>query len=122
MVSPSTPEAMAAALTLYSWALIACLTVMLAAKPYSASRETRGTANMLIRNTLMGRERTGRLNAIAPHTRLRLQARREAPARPPAEAHKSGCARHPPPPAAAGPPGVTEPCLFPLVRLSDRDN
>jgi hypothetical protein len=43
---------------------------MLAAKPHSATRETKGTANMLIRNNLMGRERTGRRkNAIAPHTR-----------------------------------------------------
>ena len=42
---------MAAALALYLWSLIALLTVMLAAKPHSASRETRGTANMLIRNT-----------------------------------------------------------------------
>src|SRR5712671_5234029 len=110
MSSPSTPEVRAAALTLYSWSLIALLTVMLAAKPHSASRETRGTANMLIRNTLMGRERTGRLNAIAPHTRLRLQARREAPARPPAKyaCQPLSLARHPHP-AAAGPPGVTEP-------------
>ena len=69
MIRPLTPEVRAVALTLYSWSLIALLTVMLAAKPHSASRETRGTANMLIRNTLMGRERTGRLNAIAPHTR-----------------------------------------------------
>ena len=69
MIRPLTPEVRAAALTLYSWSLIALLTVMLATKPHSASRETRGTANMLIRNTLMGRERTGRLNAIAPHTR-----------------------------------------------------
>src|SRR5215475_8689755 len=61
---------MALAATLYWWSLIALLTVMLAAKPHSASRETRGTATMLIRNTLMGRERTGRLTAIAPHTRL----------------------------------------------------
>src|SRR5690348_5058712 len=62
---------MAAALTLYSWSLIALLIVMLAAKPHSASSETKGTANMLIRNTLMGRERTGRrIAAIAPHTRL----------------------------------------------------
>ncbi len=61
---------MAAALVLYSWSLIALLTVMLAAKPHSASSETRGTANMLTRNSLMGRERTGRRkNAIAPHTR-----------------------------------------------------
>ena len=70
MIRPLTPEVRAAALTLYSWSLIALLTVMLAAKPHSASRETRGTANMLIRKTLMGRERTGRLTAIAPHTRL----------------------------------------------------
>src|ERR1700746_3996303 len=109
MIRPLTPEMRAVALALYWWSLIALLTVMLAAKPHSASRETRGTANMLIRNTLMGRERTGRLNAIAPHTRLRLQARRVAPARPPAETLKSGCARHPHHPAAAGPPGVTEP-------------
>ena len=70
MIRPLTPEVMAVALSLYSWSLIALLIVMLAAKPYSASRETRGTANMLIRKTLMGRERTGRLTAIAPHTRL----------------------------------------------------
>ncbi len=69
MIRPLTPEVRAAALTLYSWSLIALLTVMLAAKPHSASKEIRGTASMLIRNTLMGRERTGRLNAIAPHTR-----------------------------------------------------
>src|SRR5215470_1895419 len=61
---------MALAATLYWWSLIALLTVMLAAYPHSASSETRGTANMLIRNTLMGRERTGRRKiAIAPHTR-----------------------------------------------------
>ena len=61
---------MAAALTLYSWSLMALLTVMLAAKPHSATRETKGTANMLIKNSRMGLERTGRRkNAIAPHTR-----------------------------------------------------
>src|ERR1700749_2785601 len=71
MISPLTPEMRAVALALYSGSLIALLIVMLAAKPYSASSETRGTANMLIRKTLMDRERTGRLTAIAPHTRLR---------------------------------------------------
>src|ERR1700729_2347613 len=69
MIRPLTPEVRAVALSLYSWSLMALLIVMLAAKPYSASRETRGTATMLIRKTLMGRERTGRLTAIAPHTR-----------------------------------------------------
>jgi hypothetical protein len=42
--------------------------VMLAAKAHRAIRETSGTANMLTRNTRMGRERTGRrIAAIAPH-------------------------------------------------------
>ena len=103
MIRPLTPEVRAVALTLYSWSLMALLTVMLAAKPYSASRETRGTANMLIRKTLMGRERTGRLTAIAPHTRESREARREAPVRPPAKYTSQTLARHPHP-AAAGTP------------------
>ena len=89
---------------LYLWSLIALLTVMLAAKPHSASRETRGTANMLIRNTLMGRERTGRLTAIAPRTRVKERGA----VRPPAKYASQTFARHPHP-AVAGPPGVTKP-------------
>src|SRR5437762_7661323 len=101
---------MAVALALYLWSLIALLTVMLAAKPHRASRETRGTANMLIRKTLMGRERTGRLTAIAPHTRLRRGERhggRRLSVRPrstPARSSPDIPTRRPP-----VPPGVTKP-------------
>ena len=91
--------------------LTALLIVMLAAKPYSASRETRGTATMLIRKTLMGRERTGRLTAIAPHTRERREARREAPVRPPAKYTSQTLARHPHP-AAAGTPRRDQTMFF----------
>ena len=94
---------MAVALALYLWSLIALLTVMLAAKPHSASRETRGTANMLIRNTLMGRERTGRLTAIAPHTRVKERGTEGGAVRPPAKYASQTLARHPHP-AVAGTP------------------
>ena len=107
MIRPLTPEMRAVALTLYSWSLMALLTVMLAAKPHSASRETRGTANMLIRNSLMGRERTGRrTNAIAPHTEIERHGGRRLPVRP--RSTSPDFARHPHL-AAAGPPGVTKP-------------
>src|SRR5258707_1110879 len=99
MIRPLTPEVRAAALTLYSWSLMALLTVMLAAKPYSASRETRGTANMLIRKTLMGRERTGRLTAIAPHTGLSKERGTEGGACP------SAREVHQPDPRPTSPPG-----------------
>src|SRR5258707_14675092 len=95
MIRPLTPEVRAAALTLYSWSLIALLTVMLGANPHSASRETRGTANMLIRNTLMARERTGRLHAIAPHNKQLKEARRDDASSHPAEQLHSGFSWHP---------------------------
>ena len=104
MIRPLTPEVRAVALSLYSWSLMALLIVMLAAKPYSASRETRGTATMLIRKTLMGRERTGRLTPPLRLTQDRVErhgGRRLS--RPPAKYTSQTLARHPHP-AAAGTP------------------
>jgi hypothetical protein len=53
---------------------MAALTVMLAAKPHSASRDTRGTAIIPIRNVLRDREWTRRRKVVIFEPRLRQAA------------------------------------------------
>src|SRR5689334_12663947 len=92
--------------------------VVLAAYAYSATRETRGTANMLIRNRRMGRERPGRRDrAIAPR---REQARRKAPSSAASKDTSSGHLTLPHPTAAEA-PRRDKPDVFQQVRLPDRN-
>ena len=77
--------------------------VVLAAYAYSATRETRGTANMVIRNRRMGRERAGRRDrAIAPRREQSTEegtcpaASEEARRQAPPDAPPPGGSRDPP--------------------------
>src|SRR5581483_10599606 len=109
---------------LYCWSVTALAIVVLAAYAYSASRETRGTANMLIRNRRMGRERPGRRDrAMVP--RRGIVPRRDKHGGRHLPSRRQGHVVRPhltfPHPAAAETPRRDKPGCFQQVRLPDRN-